>query len=284
MSHPARQLAAAQIAWKPQDDEVVAGLLRGLGYEGIELAPTIAFTSPVATSSAERTAYRRRWEARGLRIVAMQALLFGRPELQLFGDAAARAGLDAHLRALIDLGADLGAHALVFGSPRNRVRGALAVPDAMASAAPFFRAVGDYAAARGTALCLEANPVEYGCDFATTTAEAAALVALVDSPGFRLHLDASGLALAGDAAPALRDHAGEAIHFHASEPHLVPVGTSGTDHLQLAAALDAGGYRGWVSVEMRAPGGTEPLAVLERSLAHVAAAYGPSRHAGRPAV
>ena len=71
--------------------------------------------------------YRRSWEDRGLQIVSLQSLLFGRSDLQLFGDDGVRAALADYLRRVIDFGAPLGAHALVFGSPKNRLRGALDV-------------------------------------------------------------------------------------------------------------------------------------------------------------
>jgi sugar phosphate isomerase/epimerase len=39
-------------------------------------------------------------------------------------------------------------------------------------------------------------------------------------------------------------------HFHASEPHLVPLGQGGVDHAAVASALRSAGYERWVSVEM----------------------------------
>jgi sugar phosphate isomerase/epimerase len=267
------RLAASNIAWSAANDDDAARMLGALGFGGIEIAPTRVWASPLATSAAERLAFRRAWEARGLPVVAMQALVFGRPELVLFGDASAREALAGHLRGMIDLGADLGAHALVFGSPKNRARGALPLDKALEVAAPFFRALGDHAEARGTALCIEANPPEYSCDFVTTAAEAASLIARAASPGFRLHLDAGGMHLTGDAAASIERLGGGAAHFHVSEPGLAPVGSTTADHGALAAALRASGYRGWASVEMRSPEGPRPLEVLERALAHAAAAY-----------
>lgn len=267
------RLAASNIAWSAADDLAVARTMASLGFEGLEVAPTLVWPSPLATTPSERLAFRRAWEARGLPVVAMQALVFGRPDLVLFGDAGAREALAAHLRGMIDLAADLGAHALVFGSPRNRARGTLALEEAFEVAAPFFAALGDHAAARGTALCIEAIPPEYGCDFVTTAADAAALVARGGSSGFRLHLDAGGMQLTGDALASIARFGGDAAHFHVSEPGLAPVGSSATDHAALAGALRGSGYAGWASVEMRAPEGLCTLELLERALAHAAATY-----------
>jgi sugar phosphate isomerase/epimerase len=267
------RLAASNIAWSADDDAAAAEILASLGFEGIEIAPTRVWPSPLATSAAERLAFRREWEARELPVVAMQALVFGRPDLVLFGEPAAREALATHLRGMIDLGADLGAGTLVFGSPKNRLRGSLGFEQALEIAAPFFRALGEYAAARGTALCVEANPPEYGCDFVTRAEEAADLVTRAASPGFGLHLDAGGMHLTGGAESSIRRLAAGARHFHVSEPGLAPVGSSSADHRSLAAALAAVGYRGWASVEMRTPEGPRPLEVLERALERAAAAY-----------
>src|SRR3990172_927424 len=114
------RLAASNIAWPEHDDAAMARLLPSLGYEGLEIAPTRVWPVPLATTGAERVTFRRFWESRGLRVVAMQALVFGRPDLRLFGPPDSREELARHLVGMIGLAADLGAHVLVFGSPRNR--------------------------------------------------------------------------------------------------------------------------------------------------------------------
>src|SRR5438552_1722928 len=87
------------------------------------------------------------------------------------------------------LGGQLGAGPLVFGSPKNRIRGDLTFDEALKIAVPFFRSAAGNAQKNGTILCLEPNPPEYGCDFVTNTREALSVVEQVAHPGFRLHLD-----------------------------------------------------------------------------------------------
>ena len=101
------------------------------------------------------------------------------------------------LRRVIDFGAAVGAHALVFGSPKNRLRGSLSSTDALGIATTFFRELGAHAHAQGVALCIEANPTEYGGDFITTTAEAVELCRAVDHPGSRVNADLGGMTLSG---------------------------------------------------------------------------------------
>jgi len=252
------KLAMSAIAWEPPEDDAAAAILREHGFEGVELAPTKIFPRPDAATGAEVSACRRAWEGRGLRIVALQALLFGRPELTVFGDARERT--HAYLSGVARLGGRLGAGALVFGSPRNRARGALPAAEAWRSAVAFFRALGSAAAEAGTCLCIEPNPPRYGADFITTSEEALRLVEEVASPGFGLHLDAACALLAGENLPArLRASAHVLRHVHLSEPDLAPVGAGGSlDLPAISAALRDIGYAGWVSVEIK-PGGLEAV-------------------------
>jgi sugar phosphate isomerase/epimerase len=183
-------------------------------------------------------------------VVALQALLFGKPGLTLFGSAAARQATLEYLRGLIGQAARLGARALVFGSPGNRKRGGLGREAAKEVAVPFFRALGEAAQAHGVCFCIEPNPKDYGCDFVTTVAEAIDLVDAVGSEGFGVHLDTGGMTLAGETKAEVTAAVSRCRHFHVSTPYLAGVPGGGVDHAGFADALREGGYRGWVSIEM----------------------------------
>jgi len=247
-------LAISAIAWEPSEDDAAASILREHGFTGVELAPTKIFPRPHCAADAEIAACQEAWSRRGLRIVAMQALLFGRPELTVFGEA--RKQTLEYLCGVARLGGRLGAGALVFGSPRNRARGSMPAAEAWRAAVEFFRALGSAAAKAGTCVCIEPNPPRYGADFITTSEEALRLVEEVASPGFGLHLDAACALLAGEDFPAsLRKSAHVLRHVHLSEPDLAPVRAGGTlDLPAIAAALRDIGYSGWVSVEMKLAG------------------------------
>ena len=110
-----------------------------------------------------------------------------------------RAALADYLRRVIDFGAALGARALVFGSPKNRVCAARSTC-ATRTRSPR-RSFASSASTRRlgrVAFCIEANPPEYGCDFVTTTAEAVDLCAMVDHPGIRVNADLGGMTMAGE--------------------------------------------------------------------------------------
>jgi D-psicose/D-tagatose/L-ribulose 3-epimerase len=235
----------------PEEDDAVARLLVGEGVTGIEIAPTKWRERPLNASALDVAAFRRTWEDRGLRIVSLQSLLYGRSDLQLFADETQRQAMIDYLRRMIDLGAGLGARTLVFGSPKNRTRGDMAERDASAIAVDTFRQLGGHASERGVLFCLEANPPEYACDFITTTAEAVALCRAVDQRGLRVNADLGGMTLShDDPGLCVADAAGAIGHFHASEPHLSELGAS-ADHRRAAEGLTRIGYPGWVSIEMR---------------------------------
>jgi D-psicose/D-tagatose/L-ribulose 3-epimerase len=244
------RIGISNLAWRREED---AELLAELRVDALEVAPTKLWDEPLAAAGVTLAAYREQAPP----IVALQALLFGRPELRVF-DASRDATL-SHLRAMCDLAVALGASVLVFGSPGNRRRDGRPVELAIS----FFRELGEYAAGRGVCVCVEPLPPELGTDFVTSAAEAADLVDAVDSPGFGLHLDSASLHLTGEdpleaIRPGLR-------HFHASDLGFGVLGTTGVDHERCAQALRRAGYDGVVSVELLAVEGPS----RERALASV---------------
>lgn len=270
-------LAVSNIAWDPSQDDEIAELLRREGVGGVEIAPTKWRERPLEAPSADAVLYRRAWEDRGLPIVSIQSLLFGRPDLQLFGDARSRADMLDYLRRVIEMSAWLDARAVVFGSPKNRLRGSLSMVAALDIAADFFRAIGDHARDHGVMFCIEANPPAYGCDFITTTQEAVDLCLVVNHPAIRLNADLGGITMSNeDVRPTLRAAASFLGHFHASEPNLAELGAA-ADHGAAAAGLEAIGYSGWVSIEMRsagAAGDNKNIAAVGRAVRRAKEAYG----------
>jgi D-psicose/D-tagatose/L-ribulose 3-epimerase len=253
-------LAVSNIAWEPAEDAAVAAVLRDAGFTGVEIAPTKRWESPIEATKREIAAYRAEWEKRGLKIVALQSLLFGRPDLQLFGNPIGRKALREYMMALIEMASGLGARALVFGSPKNRKRGAMKIEEATEIAAEFFREVGAVAMSRGCVVCIEPNPPSYDCDFINTTAEAVALIETIASRGIKVQGD-MGAMLSNGEDPTAALSSGWIGHFHVSEPELAEIASVGPNETA-AKALRAAKYSGWVSIEMRAaPSGSHVEAV-----------------------
>jgi len=265
-------LLASNIAWTPSQDAEVAARLRAHGFTGIEIALTRDWPELARADAAAVRAFAARWRDEGLPIAAAQALLFGRPDLLVFGSGETRRQTIDYLRLVFDLCAAAGARAMVFGSPRNRRLDHCRAADARVLAVDFFGALAAEAEARQLVLVIEPNPPAYGADFVTTAAEAVELVRAVDRPGFRLHLDLGCLRLAGEPiAQTVIAAAPLVAHAHASAPHLAPLEDGGADDGLDAflSALSGSGYAGAVSLEMRRNDGHD-LSPLDRSAARLA--------------
>ena len=268
------ELAISNLAWDAHHDEAVAEVLREAGVRCIEIAPTKVWSKPLEAPMDAVRQYRRAWENRGLRIVALQSLLFGRLDLSVLGSPTVQRQTIDYLKGIITIAAELGAGPLVFGSPKNRRRGDMSLTDAMDRCAPLFRELGDYAGSLDTCLCLEPNPPQYGCDFITTSDEAAELVQMVDSPGFALHLDLTCMEMAGeDPAEAIHRHRSLIRHFHVSAPQLGPVRFASTTvwMRQLdEAQAEWRGIRPIVSVEMVSAPDGDPVGAVRQAVSAAA--------------
>ncbi len=269
------RIAFSNIAWDVSEDDAIAGVLHAAGVDAVEIAPSKLWARPGEASADDIAAARAAWEKRGLRIVSLQALLFGRPELTLFDDEDSLERTIEYLGRIFRLAAGLGAGPLVFGSPRNRLMRGRPRVEAMDLAVAVFRRLGDVAQQAGVVLGLEPNAEDYGCDFVTNTTVGVEVVRRVDHPAVRLHLDAGVMAMnLEDPARAMAAAAPHLVHFHASEPNLAPVGSGGADHAAIGRALRSNGYRGLVSVEMRSGKAGGSVDAVKRALEVVTKAYG----------
>lgn len=251
------RLAVSNIAWRADEDALAADVLLQAGITAIEVAPTVRWPAPLDATAADLRHYRAEWQGRGIEIVALQSLLFGRPDLEVFGPPATRAALVDYLGGICRVAAALGATRCVFGSPANRRPGDLDAATRDDIAVEVFAAIAARAAAEGVVVGLEANPAEYGCTWIQSVGEAAAFVERVAHPGLGLHLDAGGMLLHGDTSDVVERvlRAPGACHVHASDPRLATPGDgdprSAAWHATLAGRLDEAGYDGVVSLEMR---------------------------------
>jgi sugar phosphate isomerase/epimerase len=264
------QLAVSHIAWPKDRESEFLVRASDLGVEGLEIAPGRIWAAPEKASAQEVKAYRVFARERGLKIVSLHALLYDRPELQIFGSTAEVSAVSDFLKAMCRVAAWLECPYLVLGSPKNRSRNGLRLGEAMEHAVTVFENIGREAAALGVCLLIEPlGPLE--TDFIVSAEQGKDLVDRVASPGFGLHLDAKALSV--DSLPrALRCTAGLARHFHASEPDLACPGASGTvPHEEIGWLLEQYGYKGFVSIEMVA--GSNPVRNLEDAVNVVKRCY-----------
>lgn len=246
------KLAISNIAWAKTEETAVAECLRGMKIKGVEIAPTVVWDSPLTATNSEITDYRHFWQSYGIRIVAMQALLFGREDLTIFDNAEKRNDTREYLFGMMRLANRLGAKILVFGAPKNRRRGERCQAEIEEIAVPLFRELGRRASEIGVSFCIEPNPSAYQCDFVTSSEEGIELVRKVGCKGFRLHLDAAAMTLSGENIETSIGNSFRLLrHFHISEPNLATIGTGGVDHAKCADVLRRLGYKHWISIEMK---------------------------------
>jgi sugar phosphate isomerase/epimerase len=267
------KLSVCNIAWDAGEHDDVVELLRRRGVRGVEVAPTKLWPDWAGAGPSAAADWRDRLAAVGFEVPALQAILFGRPDLQVFAAESVREATLAQIGRVAELAAVFGARMLVFGSPLNRKRGDLSPSEARASAIDFFRECGRLCACHDVSLCLEPLPEVYGNNFITCWRDAVELVRAVDTPGFGLLLDTGCIHVAGDdPAEAVMACAGILQHFHVSEPHLVGLGKPAVHHRQVGKALAQSGYRGWISIEMRR--GEHPLEQIGEAVDRVRDWYG----------
>ncbi|MBV8846005.1 MAG: sugar phosphate isomerase/epimerase [Bryobacterales bacterium] len=261
------KLAVSNIAWEPLEEPAVREIMRRYGAAGVEIAPTKVWGSPADTEPDEVTAVRRSWAKDGFKVAALQSLLFAHPELTIFDGDAARAATEQYLEKIIQLAGRLGAGALVFGSPKNRLAGTKPRAEIEQIARGFFQRMADAAVASNTCFCLEPNPPEYGCDYVTNVNEALSVIRDIDHPGLRLNLDTGIMTMNREPVEPTIEAAFPWIgHVHLSEPRLATVGSGAVDHRRIGRALNNFNYTGWVSIEMRAQAGGTNSSSVETAL------------------
>lgn len=272
------KLSVSNIAWDHAELADHLALLRDLGCDGVELAPSCIWPEPVEATTEERMRIKAFIQRAGLDVTGFHALLYTRPDLQLFKDRASFRATVTYLNQLVHVCADLDGRLLIFGSPRSRMRHGRSVDECLAWAADAFAEVAGEAGRCGLSLCLE--PLGSSeTDFIQSSLEGAALVERVGHPNFGLHLDTKALVESGEDIDAVLARYGRTLrHFHASDPGLAPPGSAGIDHARIGRALCRSGYQGFVSIEMRRGFGPS-REVIARSVAYVRGCYFPGEEA-----
>lgn len=246
------KLSASNIAWSLEDDQDVYLKLKTEGFSGLEIAPTrlipqkpyqpenIALAAAIAS---EIQGYS------GFGICSMQSLWYGVTE-RIFGTPEERNFLFQYTCSALDFAAAVGCPHVVFGSPKNRI---IDRPDQWRVGEEFFAACAAYAGTKNIVIGMEANPASYGTNYLNTTSEALELVKALNSPFFKLNLDLGTMLTNQENLETVESMICYISHVHISEPSLAAV-TERPEHRHLARLLEDGGYRGWISLEMRNSG------------------------------
>lgn len=242
--------AISNIAWENYNDLKVLELLKSYNVQGIELAPTKVWPGWNNITKQSILELKTFMNDNGFKIPAMQAILFGKPELQLFDTESHRDFLE-HFKLLAELAYELETDVLVFGAPKNRKRNQLSVMDADDIAIDFFSKVGEIFKNGNTSLVIENNPVEYMCDYMTNVSDVENIVNKVNSENIKVHADSAGIHMCvGDIADIIKGIK-KIAHYHISEPMLNPIHEQSVDHYKALNALKDIHYNNWISIEMK---------------------------------
>jgi sugar phosphate isomerase/epimerase len=234
------------------DHARICRFIRELGYTGLEIAPFTLAKRITDIPPARRQELRRQAEDHGIQLLGLHWLLARTEGLNLTSPEPF--GRQATANYLVELArccAELGGNILVFGSPAQR-----RVPEGVSRELATDWAVDTFRLARngigdaGVFLCLEPlSPPE--ANLLNTAQEAVEMIARIDHPAFKLHLDVKATSTESESAPALiRKHAAQMQHFHANDPNLRGPGFGKTDFVPIFQALRDIRYTGWVSVEV----------------------------------
>ena len=261
------RLSISNIAWDVKEDEAIAQMLHQYGIDAIDIAPGKYFLDLLITPISDIQKVKSWWSDRGIEIIGMQSLLFGKPDLNVFGSNEIQLNLLKHLKAVCRIGGCLGARKLVFGSPKNRDRSGLNDSEVEKTSVWFFSKLAKIAEQEGVVICLEPNPTYYGANFMTTCLETSDIVQAVDHPCIRMQLDTGALTINEEDPLWVLETFGKLIgHIHISEPDLLPIGCGSTDHRIISLALKKYLPHAHYTIEMVATKDEPHLVSIEKAI------------------
>jgi len=267
------KFAVSNIALPAFDHTSDLERLAEFGLEALEVAPSRVWRDTWhGLTTVEVADYRRRIENAGLGVVGLHSLFYDQPQLGLFKEPVERAESLDFLEHLSKVCRDLGGKTLIYGGGRNR--GNLPADEAKAEAVAFFGELSARVEDHGTCFCFEPLGPD-DSDFINSGLESLAIVEEVGSSALRVQLDAKALVENGEAhIETFRAVEPMLVHFHANEPGLGVLGSSGKiDHAALGRMLRDIGYDGYVSIEQRQLDDADPLADVAKSARHLKECY-----------
>jgi sugar phosphate isomerase/epimerase len=248
------KLALCNEVLAPLPFEAQCRMARALGYAGLEVAPYTVCEDPQTMTLAQAREVRQVAADHGLEISGLHWLLVKPDGLSITDpDPAVRARTTAFMRHLCELCAALGGRYLVHGSPgQRRVPQGDTHAQALARATAAWALAGEAAGRCGVTYCIEPLSRDQ-TDVVNTVAEAVAVVQAVGQPALRTMIDTSSAGLAEDlSVPALIERwlpSGLVAHIQLNDPNRRAPGQGEMAFGPVLAALQRGGWEGWVAVE-----------------------------------
>jgi len=261
------KLSVSNIGWAAEQDEQVYDLLRELGFQGLEIAPTRIFAQkPYENPEAVRNFALTLKSRFALELCSMQSIWYGKSE-RIAESEDAYQSLMEYTEDAARFAKAAGCRNLVFGCPKNRN---LAEPAETEMVERFLKDAADAVGKHGVILALEANPIIYNTNFVNTTRQALDLLQKIDHPSLMLNLDFGTIVENGEDLSILKEQIGRISHVHISEPFLKPLRPR-VEHEWLRNILEENRYDQFISLEMGRPGDPEEL---DASIRYVKEVFG----------
>ncbi len=249
------KIAISNLAWREPEDEQVFDIMRNLSISSLEISP---FRDAATLSEARRQFGHETsglLNQYGIHVVAFQALMFRYPEVSIFKNADTRDRIFKHLVSILEFSNEVGSTVVVFGSPKNKIKGRLSHHEAVSIAKNFFEKLSERAKALNVIFCIEPTPSIYGADFICSTQEAIDFVRVVGHKSLKVNLDIGSSILNNEKIEQIiTDNIEYVGHVHVSEPYLKTIKLNYSFHRGIAQALKSSNYKGIISIEMLSNG------------------------------
>jgi D-psicose/D-tagatose/L-ribulose 3-epimerase len=224
-----------------------------LGFDAVEIAP---FTlEPYVTNilPPARRELRRLAEDHGLGIAAIHWVLAKTEGFHsTHPDPNVRSRTIDYLRALVDFGVDIGAGAMVVGSPQQRrVLDDVTYAEAWQRFGEAMAAAGEHGADAGFKICIEPLAPDTDNNFILKTVEAAKLAREIGMPNVGVIVDTYSATRTEEDVPAAIRMAGDLLlHYHCNDLNKRAPGYGRVDFVPIFEALLQIGFAGYCSIEV----------------------------------
>lgn len=245
------KFSISNLAWQIVDETDAIKVLEDSVFNGVEISILKYFDEIEKLNKNQVIELREYWKSKNKEITSLQSLLFNKPEFNIF-DMTSETKIINYLNCIYEIAVILEVKPMVFGSPKNRIKGVMTNEDALCVAVDFFKKLTSHWSPVGPFLALEANPPLYGCDFVINNTEAVKLVELVGNSQFRWHLDYGCAKLSGeDPVSIVKNWRVLPSHVHLSEKNLGPLVKEKFDgYVSFLTELEKRDYNGIVTLEM----------------------------------
>jgi len=226
-------------------------IIRETGFHGVEIAPHTLFGDFSGNIGKTAAEIRRNLNGEAVDFAGFHWLLVGPEGLHISSpDSVVRQKSWDHIRALADLGGELGAGPMTLGSPAQRSSRGTSIRETMKYFTEGLSSVADYIEGTGCRLLVEALPSEV-TDVVNTLEEARTLIDGIGKPGIGGMFDFHNT---DDESASwenlIKEHGDHIAHVHLNDAGGIAPAAVTEEYRKAFAALADLGYNEWLSLEI----------------------------------